>query len=342
MYVSQNDSDGKHVGGDASPRAPVTKGLSDSRRRSPWQVVRRMLLIVLGCYLFVFAMLYAFQRSLTYFPSKQARVDPREAGLAPGQVHSISVQADDGVTLHGWHVLPSGRMARDARECDEALADARWVVLYFSGNAGHRGYRGLDCELLASSGCHVFLFDYRGYGENAGEPNEEALAADARSVWDYATVERRVSADRLLLFGESLGGGVAVRLASEKSIAGAAPGGLILRSTFSSLVDAAAYHYPWLPVRWAMHERYPSAERIGQVTCPILQVHGRADTIVPIALARQLFEAAPARSASGIAKRFLPLDGADHNDVLEVAGLEFGDAIRGFLKELASVTGKVG
>lgn len=311
---------------------PSTTSKSNATRRSLWRVVRRMLLILAGCYLLVFVMLYAMQRSMTYFPHKQHTIEPAAAGLPDGAVGAVSLLTDDGVTLNGWHVLPSGQRARDAEEFDRALAEARWVVLYFSGNAGHRGYRGIECELLASCGCHVFLFDYRGYGDNQGEPSEEALASDARRVWKYATVERHVPAERVILFGESLGGGVAVRLASECCGEGTAPGGLILRSTFSSLVDVAAIHYPWLPVRWAMHERYPSTERIGGVTCPILQLHGTADSIVPISSARQLFAVAPEQSSSGVPKRFVPLDGADHNDVLDVAGFEVADAVREFLR----------
>jgi fermentation-respiration switch protein FrsA (DUF1100 family) len=180
----------------------------------------------------------------------------------------------------------------------------------------------------------VFIFDYRGYGENAGSPTEEALSADAQSVWEYATDERKIAPDRFILYGESLGGGVAVRLASELSEAGTPPGALILRSTFTSLVDMGSHHYPWLPVRLVMVDRFPSAERIPAVTCPILQIHGARDTIIPIKFGRRLFETAPEASATGIPKRFVELPKADHNDVIFVAEPEMRQAVGEFLESV--------
>jgi pimeloyl-ACP methyl ester carboxylesterase len=123
-------------------------------------------------------------------------------------------------------------------------------------------------------------------------------------------------------------------LAAELSEADNAPAGLILRSTFSSLVDAGVHHYPWLPVRLALVDRFPAIDRIPQVTCPILQIHGARDRIMPITLGRQLFEAAPERSSSGIAKEFVELSTAGHNDVTVVAPAELRSAIQGFLTKL--------
>src|SRR5207302_1312059 len=133
------------------------------------------------------------------------------------------------------------------------------------------------------------------------------------------------------------GGGVSVRLASELCQKKIPPAGLILRSTFSSLTDAAAYHFPWLPVRWVLIDRFLSQQLIRDVTCPVLQVHGRRDTIVPLALGQRLFAAAPEKSASGLPKRFVELPSADHNDVMETSGPEVSRAIREFFESLTSV-----
>ena len=124
---------------------------------------------------------------------------------------------------------------------------------------------------------------------------------------------------------------MAVRLAAELSRSQEPPGGLVLRSTFSSLVDVAAYHYPWLPVRWALIDRFLSTDRIRQVTCPILLIHGDYDTIVPLSLARLLYAAAPEVSASGEAKSLLVIPGVDHNDVVFVAEEDVKQALRDFL-----------
>ena len=141
-------------------------------------------------------------------------------------------------------------------------------------------------------------------------------------------------AGRIILYGESLGGGVAVRLAADLSQAGPAPAGLVLRSTFPSLVEAGEYHYPFLPVRFALIDRFDSAGRIADVTCPILQLHGVRDVIMPIKLGRRLFAAAPERSSTGTAKQLVELRNAGHNDVTLVAEKELREAIQGFLHKL--------
>lgn len=302
-------------------------------RSTVWKNLWRLLLFGVSTYVAIVIMLALLQRTLIYMPSRGARIEPRDAGLPLGRVHTIILRTDDDLELRGWHVLPAGQTAADRAACDEQLARGRPVVLYFSGNAGHRAWRIEDFELFTRLGCDVLVFDYRGYGDNPGSPSESRLAADAAAVWRYATQERHIEAGRLVLVGESLGGGVAVRLAAEQSAAGAAPGGLILRATFSSLPDVAAYHYPWLPVRWLMVERYPSVEHIPHVSCPILHLHGSRDAIIPISLGRRLFDAAPPQSANGTSKRFVELPMADHNNILEVAESEFRAAVDDFLRQ---------
>jgi fermentation-respiration switch protein FrsA (DUF1100 family) len=127
-----------------------------------------------------------------------------------------------------------------------------------------------------------------------------------------------------------------VTLAAEKCKAGTPPGGLILRSTFSSTVDAASFHYPWLPIRLALLDRYDSLSRIGAVTCPILMMHGDNDHVVPFSLGEKLFDAAHAESATGVEKRLVALKGASHNDVLDMARGTMRSAIGNFLRDTAS------
>jgi fermentation-respiration switch protein FrsA (DUF1100 family) len=281
------------------------------------------------------AMLAFFQRSLIYLPSRDPSIEPRDSGLPKGQVHTITLTTEDGLELRGWHVLPDGVTAEDQAQCDRYLQSEQPVIVYFSGNAGNRAYRTMDFELFTQLGCHVFVFDYRGYGDNPGSPSEERLAADAHAIWNYAVGTRGLAADRLFLFGESLGGGVAVRLAAELCQSGTPPGGLILRATFSSLVDVAAYHYRWLPVRMLLVDRFPSVEKIPSVSCPILHIHGVRDRIVPIQFGRELFAAAPEKSSGGVAKRFVELPMAGHNDILYVAEREFADAVGRFLQTVS-------
>ena len=120
-------------------------------------------------------------------------------------------------------------------------------------------------------------------------------------------------------------------------MAGTPPAGLILRSTFSSLADAGSNRFPWLPVRWLLWDRFSSAERIGTVTCPVLNLHGTEDRIVPFALGEKLFAVTPDLSANGIPKKFVPLNGADHNDVMLTHEREVTKAIDDFFAELAKL-----
>lgn len=305
-----------------SPQPPV--GAGRSRR---W--TRQLALAVLLPYGVITGMLAYFQRSLIYLPTRGS-VDVAEAGFPEGQLRPIQRTTDDGLTLHGWLVLADG-----ADLTDPLLpADERPVILYLPGNGGHRGYRAKELRQFTGLNCHVVYFDYRGYAENAGRPSEEDLARDARGAWRFATDDLGVDNERVVIWGESLGGGVATRLAADLCAEGTPPRGLMLRGTFTSLVDAASYHYPWLPVRWVLVDRFPSIERIGNVTCPLLMVHGRLDTIVPFEQGQSLFDAAPEQSAGGVPKTFIELPQAGHNDIMYVAADEVRAAVKEFLTRL--------
>jgi fermentation-respiration switch protein FrsA (DUF1100 family) len=294
----------------------------------------RVVLLLVALYVLLAVMLALLQRTLIYHPLRAATIQPEDLEWPRGQVHTIELRTHDGLVLRGWHILPDGQQAQNANECDRALQSGQPLVIYFPGNAGHRAYRGEEIAVFTRQGAQVFLFDYRGYGDNPGSPSEALLARDAASIWDYATRERKVPAERIVVYGESLGGGIAVRLAAERCAAGDRPAALVLRSTFCSLVAVASYHFPWLPVRWGLVDRFSSLDRIGQVSCPLLQIHGQADTIVPFEFARRLFAAAPARSRQGIEKQLLVIPEADHNDLIFVAASQVERAIAELLRRL--------
>lgn len=284
--------------------------------------------MIAGCYLLVTIMFAGLQRSLIYPAMRSGPLQAANFAFAGVDATDVRTQTSDGLTLHGWHFRPA--------EDSVAADDQRPVILFLHGNGGNRVHRLDDVDLLTGLGAEVVIFDYRGYGENAGSPSESGLATDALAMWDFVTGELAVDPSRVVLFGESLGGGVAVTLAAEKSRAQTPPGGLILRSTFSSMTDAASYHYPWLPIRIALLDRYDSLSRIGDVTCPILSLHGDADQIVPMELGRRLYEAAPERAANGIAKGFVTLPGAGHNDVLESARGAMRAALSTFINDVVA------
>jgi uncharacterized protein len=305
-------------------------GKSSRRRR-----VFRRLVLEIGLILAVFlVMLAVIQRKLVYFPSKEVPSVERAALSYAGPIIPVSVTASDGLTLAGW-LLPAGPAAESTSPA-AAVADDRLLVIWFCGNGGHRAHRLTDLAAIHSLGSHALIVDYRGYAENAGSPSEAAIANDARDVWKFATVQLQKPANQIVICGESIGGGVSVRLASDLCKEGIRPGGLALQSTFTALTDAAAYHYPWLPVRMLMIDRYPSIDRIGDVNCPLLMVHGRRDQIVPFEQGRRLFDAAPAKSESGVAKRFVEFPDADHNDIMETSHEPWVQALHLFLNDVRS------
>lgn len=307
---------------------PTSRPQSRSTRLIWW---KRWLLLVTVPYLGALIMLATFQRSLIYHPFAEKSLPADQAGFGTGRTHDVTVRTEDHLELRGWLVLAKGGAAGSDEQITAEFAKGRPVVLYFGGNAANRLYRTLEVQALTEAGADVLIFDYRGYGDSPGEPSEEGLARDARAVWRFATETNKIEARRIVLYGESLGGGVAVRLASELSLNKTPPAGVILRSTFNSLIDAAASHFPFIPVRWLLIDRFPSDQRIGDVTCPMLQFHGQRDTIVPFRLGQKLFAAAPEKSAAGIPKRFVALPKSGHNDVMETSRPEVTKAISEFL-----------
>jgi uncharacterized protein len=249
---------------------------------------------------------WIFQRRLIYFPFGQV-ADPRLFGLAAAE--PVVFPTTDGLRLHGW--LMPGRDAHTGA-----------TIIVFNGNAGHRGFRASLAAALHARGYGVLLFDYRGYGGNPGTPTEEGLAADARAARAFL-LARPEGASRLVYFGESLGTGVATRLAAEHR-----PSALVLRSPFTSMTDVGAFHYPLLPVRWLLRDRFDTASRIAGLGCPLLVVAGDEDRVVPYAQSRRVFDAAAEP------KRFVTIAGADHNDPALADGPDLVDAIDRFLKAL--------
>jgi uncharacterized protein len=247
-----------------------------------------------------------YARTRIYRPHREEI--PRET-LIHADLSEVNVQTDDGLKLNGWYAL--SRTSSDP---------PRPLIIYFPGTSGHRGYRTTAIEMLARIGCDVLLIDYRGYGDNSGQPSERNQARDAHAVWKFAIDKLRVPAERIVLYGESIGGAVSIRLAAELCLAGNVPGGLILQATFPAMLDVIAQFFPrWLATLF-LFDRYPSIRRIRHVTCPILAMHGDQDRLIPIEMGRQLFDAAPALSAMGRRKQFLELPDIDHNGILEEAG----------------------
>ncbi len=302
-------------------------------QRFKWWAVRLVL-----AYLGVVVMLAWLQRTLMYHPRKGPVPIALAEDLAP-HLRECHVTAHDGITLHGWLSLcEADSDIGQSQPLSKLGAENRLLVVLFAGNAGNRLSRVSQLALFNGLGCDALLVDYRGYAENEGSPSEAAFLKDARTVWDYAVQELGVPPERIVISGESLGGGVATGLACEVCREGHTPAALVLRATFSSMADTAASIYWWLPVRQVLIDKYPSAERMPSVDCPLLCYHGEQDEIVPLSQGKKLFAAAPPKSKSGIEKRFLAIPGAGHNDIYRVGNHEITRAIHELLTEVRSRT----
>jgi fermentation-respiration switch protein FrsA (DUF1100 family) len=236
--------------------------------------------------------LYFFQRQLLYHPDKTS---PELSGLEQIGVREVVLSTDDGLSLRSWY-LPQH--------------SGRPVVAYFHGNGGHIGYRVERLLRFAREGYGVLMLEYRGYGGNPGVPTETGFYTDARAALGFLEREG-VAPSRLVLYGESLGSGVAVELAAQHDAAG-----LILEAPFTSVAEVAQHHFPYVPAARMVIDRFDSLSRIGKVRTPILVLHGERDRVVPIRYGRALFNVAPEPKEGW----FVPEAG--HEDLARYGGLD--------------------
>ena len=264
----------------------------------------KFLTIAAGAYLLLVGFVYLTQAKLLYLPGVPGReldADPIRIGL---EYENVWLEASDGVRVHGWFV-PGGSVR---------------TVLFFHGNAGNIAHRLDTIRQFHELGLSVFIIDYRGYGQSEGKPSEDGLHQDAAAAWRYLTDERDISAADIIVFGRSLGGSVAAWLAAQQP-----PGALVVDSAFTSVPDAGADVYPWLPVRLLARIQHATKEHITKVTAPVLVVHSRGDEIIPFKHGQALFELA------NQPKTFLELRGG-HNDAHFTSGQAYIDGLRQFLE----------
>lgn len=269
-----------------------------------WSAFQIVLLIYLG----LMALLYFKQTSLVFLPEidRDFRASPDDIGMS---FTPLKLATADGEILDGWFV-PA-----------EPNLQPRGLVIFFHGNAGSMAHRLDYLRMFHDLGLATLIIDYRGYGKSSGTPSEEGTYRDADAAWLHATRVLGFTASRIVVFGESLGGGVAAQLAAKQR-----PAALVLASTFTSVPDMGADLYPLLPIRMLARIRYDSLTQLTRITCPLLVIHSRNDDIIPFTHGQRLFEAARPP------KQFLAIEGS-HN-----TGFVFGreDWIRqldGFLRQ---------
>lgn len=286
--------------------------------------IRRRFLRAVGLYvavpyLAVVGIFAGLQRQLLYPGTVCEQITSADYGSSPSVCRDVVIDRDDGMQLRGWWIQDGAGSAESIEAAAEIGSEStsasaeRVLVMYFPGNSGNRFERRRDLEDVVRAGVDLLIFDYRGYGDNPGSPSEGAIHADARRAWEYAVTSLGYRPERVVLFGESLGGAVAVQLAASLCDESTSPRGLIVTSTFASVGETVSELYPWFPFRYVLLDRYESAAAIGRVTCPITVIHGTEDEFVLIEQARGLFEAAPATSSAGVAREFVTVEGMRHN-----------------------------
>ena len=249
----------------------------------------------------LFVMLAAYGTAVGYLYNLQARmIFPGPAGVDREFLDAVAARVDAdvlaiptaaGETLYGWHRKGFGH-------------EERRVVLYFHGNASSVLAQLELQQQLLERGWDFVGVHYRGYPGSSGTPTEAGVYEDARASWRFITDTLGARPERIAIHGRSLGGGVAVKLASEVG-----PAAIVLESTFTSLVDVASHHYPWLPVKRLLAHRFESDALADKLNCDVLVLHGTADRTIPVDNGRALAKLIPSAT-------YIEVPGRDHNDPL--------------------------
>lgn len=260
--------------------------------------------LVLLVYVAILGLLWVRQEQLVFFPSRGQETSPASLGL---HFEDVRLRTADGLELAAWWVPASS---------------PRGAVIVCHGNAGSMEHRLDKLALLHRLDLDVLLFDYRGYGLSQGEPSEPGTYLDMDAAVEHLWQARGVVAERTILWGESLGGAVAARAATRHR-----PALLVLESTFTSIRGMIRRHYPFVPAGLATRVHYDTVSCLARLDCPVLVLHGPADSIAPFAMAEALVAAA--RGRTWLAR----LEG-DHND----GGIVVSPAAQAVLREALDVS----
>ena len=255
-------------------------------------------------YLFLVSIFFVFQARLVYFPDRyggEIAVTPSHAGL---DYEDVRIHTEDGETLHGWYV---------------AADNAEKIVLVSHGNAGNLSTLVDTIRMFNKIGLNVLVYDYRGYGNSTGSPDETGTYNDARAAWHYLTSQRGQDPQHIVIFGRSLGAAVAVQLATEVDEAA-----LVLEAPFTSIMEMAATHYPWMLGRHLAWIRYDSTGKIDRVDTPLLIIHSREDQVNPYFMGQELYDLA------NDPKMFLEISGTHGGGYLDNENL-YLSTVRSFL-----------
>ena len=263
----------------------------------------KLLLVVGAFYAVIVATLYFGQTRMIYLPDMPGReltAKPSDVGM---EYRDVELRTSDAVDIHGWFVPGAGSK----------------VLLFFHGNAGNISHRLDSIRQFHELGLSVLIVDYRGYGSSGGRPGEAGMYRDAEAAWSHLVDELGFGPDQVVVFGRSLGGSIAAKLASGKR-----PHALIVESAFTSVPDIASELYPWLPARWLSRMRHATRDYVADVHAPVLVIHSLDDEIIPYHHGEKIFDAAAEP------KTLLTIRGS-HNDAWIRDDINYINGLREFL-----------
>ncbi len=268
-----------------------------------------ILTIAISIYLLLALLIYLFQDRMVFLsnlPGRAIEASPSDIGL---NYEDVSLTTSDNERLHGWYV---------------PATNPRGTLLFFHGNAGNISHRLDSIKTFHELDLDILIIDYRGYGLSTGKASEKGTYLDAQAAWDYLVDTRGIPADRIIIFGRSLGGAIGTWLGVQNT-----PAAVIIESSFSSGVDIARRLYPFLPVHLLTRLQYPVADYASQLNCPVLVVHSRHDEIIPFSMGQAIYAAVKQE------KKFLELRG-DHNNGFLISQREYVAGFRDFTQAILS------
>lgn len=246
------------------------------------------------------------ERNKLFYPNRVITVIPRSLGMA---FEDVTLTTSDGVKIHGWHI-PKG---------PGPLAAKDLTILFCHGNAGNISNRVQKAAILHKLGLNVFVFDYRGFGNSEGTPDEQGTYRDADAVYRHLAETLRIPPERIVLHGESIGNGIAIESAMRHPSRA-----LVVESAFTSIVGMGKIAAPYLPLGLFCTQRYDNLAKLPKVGRPVLVMHSPDDEVIPFRMGQALF------TAAAEPKSWLELKGG-HDDAFLESGAAYPDAIKAFL-----------
>lgn len=289
---------------------------SARRRKRLIRTVQRGGAIALSLYLLTCLALWRYQTRMIFFPDALLKSTPAEVGLA---YENVWLPTTNG-QVNGWWISPKSNPRSTANEEIP-------VILFFHGNGSNLGDLVSRAQQFNQWGYSTLLIDYRGYGRSTGPfPNEQRVYEDAELAWRYL-IQQQVSAARIVIYGHSIGGAIAINLATDHPDAA----GLIVEGSFTSMRAMVKYAkpLPLIPVNWLLTQRFDSLEKVKLLQVPLLLIHGTADDVVPPAMSQTLYEAAPPN------KTRILIEGSGHSGLPAVDRDFYASSVRSFVEKYA-------